>query len=334
MSVNSDIQKNMATGTNAVDRLLTQNEKDLIRLYKDSLKSIKQDIANLYEKMGTDISIPSSMRFNRLRNMEKSIQAELIALARKSKTIITDGIKSAFNETFNITGFAVESGLGVELGFAGFDRKVAKAVLDGTVIVDGVNQDPFGLIKWKTSVNETITGYNTKIKEELTRGLIRGDSFQVIAKEVSDIGGKNAWQMQRILRTEGGRASSQGYLEAFDDVSGSAERLGVEMTNKWLTTLDTVNPPRPTHIALDQDIAVVRAEGETSTFISNGNTTPAPRMFGIADEDINCRCSMTPVVEGLEDTKYRKARENGKSVLVRNQTYSEWAKSKKIKTEL
>lgn len=332
MSVNSDIERKMKAGTNAVDRLLTQNEKALIRLYKESLRSIKQDIANLYEKMGTNISVAESMKFNRLKNMAKSIQAELIGLATKSKTIISDGIKSAFNETFNITGYAVESGLGVELGFAGFDRRVAKSVLDGKILIDGVNQDPFGLIKWRSSVNEVVTGWNTKIKEELTKGLIRGDSYQVIAKELTQLGGKNAWQMQRILRTEGGRASSQGYLEAFGDVSKSAERLGIDMTNKWLTTLDTANPPRDTHIDLDQQIAV--SEDGRLVFTSNGAFATAPRLFGIAKEDINCRCNMTPVVEGLEDTKYRKARENGKSVLVKNQTYKQWADAKKIRTKL
>jgi hypothetical protein len=321
----------MVTGTNAVERLLTQNEKDLIRLYKDSLKSIKQDIANLYEKMGTDVSIPSSMRFNRLNNMAKSIQAELISLAKKSKVVISDGIKSAFNETFNITGFAVESGLGVELGFSGVDRAVVSKVLSGNVIVDGVNQDPFGLIKWRTSVNEVVTGWNTKIKEGLTRGLIRGDSLQVIGKAIGEIGGKNAWQMQRILRTESGRAASQGYLTAFDDVSGSAERLGVSMDNKWLATLDAQT--RDTHQTLDQQIAVAEADG-VPMFTVRGLSTTAPRMFGVAAEDINCRCALTPVVEGLEDTRYRKARENGKSVLVRNQNYKQWAKSNNIKTEL
>lgn len=330
MSVNSDIQSKMKAGTNAVDRLLTQNEKALIRLYKESLRSIKQDIANLYEKMGSNISVASSMKFNRLLNMQKSIQTELISLATKSRSVISDGIKAAFNETFNITGYALESGLGVELGFTGLDRATVSKVLDGKILVDGVNQDPFGLIKWRKDVNSVVTGWNIKVKEELTKGLIRGDSYQVIAKELNNLGGKNAWQMQRILRTEGGRASSQGYLTAYDDVSGSAARLGVDMINKWLSTLDSET--RDTHQSLDQQIAV--SEDGRLVFTSNGATATAPRLFGIAKEDINCRCSMTPVVEGLEDTKYRRARENGKSVLVKNQTYSEWAKSKKIRTEL
>ena len=332
MSTNTDIEKKMKAGYKSINRLLTQNEKTLIRLYKESLKNIKSDIAKLYEKMGSDISVPSSMKYNRLLNMEKSIQAELIGLASKSKTVISDGIKSAFNETYNITGYAVESGLGVDLGFAGLDRAVASKVLSGQIVVNGVSQDPFELIKWRSSVTEAVTGFNTKIKEELTKGLIKGDSYATMGKAIGKVGGKNAWQMQRILRTEGGRASSQGYLTAYDDVSESAQRLNVEMSNKWLSTLDANT--RDTHQSLDQQIAVAE-EGGTPLFKSNGATAPAPRMFGIAKEDINCRCSTTPVVEGLEDTKFRKARDaSGKSVLVKNQTYKQWSDAKKIRTNL
>ena len=333
----------MKAGYKSIDRLLTQNEKTLIRLYKESLKNIKSDIASLYEKMGNDISVPSSMKYNRLLNMEKSIQAELIGLASKSKTVISDGIKSAFNETYNITGWATETSLGVDLGFAGLDRKVANKVLGGSVnfkvfdtkgekIISSIDLDPFDLINWETSTNKVVQGFNTKIKEELTKGLIKGDSYATMGKNIGKVGGKNAWQMQRILRTEGGRASSQGYLTAYDDVSQSAQRLNVEMSNKWLSTLDANT--RDTHQSLDQQIAVAE-EGGTPLFKSNGATAPAPRMFGIAKEDINCRCATTPVVEGLEDTKFRKARDaSGKSVLVKNQTYKQWSDAKKIRTNL
>ncbi len=143
----------MKAGTKAVDRLLTQNEKALIKLYKESLASIKKDIANLYEKMGTDISVANSMKYNRLNNMAKSVQAELIGLASKSKTIISDGIKSSFNETYNITGYSVESGLGVDLGFAGLDREVASKILSGRVALTD-NTDPFDLIKWRSYMKQ------------------------------------------------------------------------------------------------------------------------------------------------------------------------------------
>ena len=335
MSVNSDIEKTMKRGYNILDKQLLKNEKKLIRIYKQSLKEIKAEIAGLYEKMGK-VNLAESTKYNRLSNMAIGIQDELTRMGVKSKAVVIDSIKTAYSETYNFTGYAVENGLGVDLGFAPLphDKLVAKNLLNGRLVTqDGVIQDPFDLIKWKSSVTKTVNGYNTKIKDTLTKGLIKGDSYQSISKQIGEIGGKNASQMMRILRTEGGRASSKGYLEAYNEIENDAASLGIGMKNKWLSTLDSKT--RDTHQTLDQQIAVAENEGEQPMFTSNGNKAPAPRTFGIAAEDINCRCNMTPEVEGLEDSKYRKARdESGKSVLVKNQTYSEWAKSKGIKTNL
>ena len=140
---------------------------------------------------------------------------------------------------------------------------------------------------------------------------------------------KNAYEMMRILRTEGGRASSQGYLEAYSDINESADNLGLEVNNKWLATLDTKT--RSSHQRLDNTLAK-KADDGSEYFEIDGATAPAPRMFGIAAEDINCRCQLTMEVEGLEDSKYRAARdEDGESIVVENQSYDEWAKAKGIK---
>ena len=341
MSVNTDIENKMKTGLKSVNRLLSKKEIELINLYKISLKEIKQDLANLYEKMGNTPSLADGRKYNRLSNMAKSVQSQLTLLGNQSKSLITDGIKSSFSETYNISGYALESGLGINLGFTALpqDAMTAKALLDGVVnhkifgIVDGKrviigseNVDPFNLINWKDSAKETISGFNKKVKQAITKGFIKGDSYQQIAKELGSIGGKNASQMMRILRTEGGRASSKGYLRAESEVESAAANLGLGINNKWVATLDSKT--RDTHQSLDGTLG-----DKEGLFYSGGGNAEAPRMFGIASEDINCRCTLVPEVEGMENGKYRKARDSqGKSVLVKNQNYKEWSESKKIRT--
>lgn len=72
------------------------------------------------------------------------------------------------------------------------------------------------------------------------------------------------------------------------------EERGYTVTKSWLYTYEA-KVPRPSHLASDGMTA-----DDEGYFIIDGYKTKGPGLFGIASEDINCRC----------DTEYYVTRPN------------------------
>lgn len=77
--------------------------------------------------------------------------------------------------------------------------------------------------------------------------------------------------------SEANRMFNTGILEAVEGTKG---------TKTWTAILDEVT--RETHWGLDG--MTVGIDEEFVTY--KGDSAPAPMMFGIPDEDVNCRCSI------------------------------------------
>jgi len=187
------------------------------------------------------------------------------------------------------------------------------------------------LIKWSDALKANQATYLKDIKNAIGQGLIQGESYGKIARNVKSRADIGASKLIRIINTETHRAQSEGTLEGYDRLISRSEDIGIKPTKKWLSTLD--DKTRNTHQSLDQNLAE-EIDGEQLFTSPNGHKATAPGLFGVAAEDINCRCTTTLSIEGVDEGKYRRARENGKSVLVENMPYKDWAKTRKVKTNL
>lgn len=150
------------------------------------------------------------------------------------------------------------------------------------------------------------------LKASLARGLLTGEHPRDVAKRLE--GTFNQWSGRALViaRTETCRImseASQEYIRATNDV-------GVKCRNRWDATLD--GSTRESHRDVDGE---VRAVGEK---FSNGLKRPGD---GPAGEVINCRCCLTPVVEGFEpDVRLRM--DNETKELIPYVPYREWEKMK------
>lgn len=115
--------------------------------------------------------------------------------------------------------------------------------------------------------NSDLTMINRRIKNIVYRsvyGKSKGDGAKTL----------------RIFRTEYTRTRTQAKLEAVEEL----EKKGYTVTKSWLYTFEA-KVPRPSHLASDGMIA-----DDNGYFIIDGYKTKGPGLFGIASEDINCRC--------------------------------------------
>jgi HK97 family phage portal protein len=134
------------------------------------------------------------------------------------------------------------------------------------------------------------------LRNELIEGYNNGESITQIMKRLSDNvfeEKKKGYELERIARTETMQSVNSATLITYQEA-------GVE-NKEWIATLD--DRTRDSHADMHGQIV-----GITSFFTSGlGNTTQAPGLFGIAEEDINCRCTIGAVIQTKSYTKeYKK----------------------------
>lgn len=126
-----------------------------------------------------------------------------------------------------------------------------------------------------------------KIKRIIEAGLLDGDSVDEIAKSIDQRSIFGAERARTIARTEATKAVNM----ATDQAYGAAANSGINIRKEWLVSYD--DRVRDTHIELDGQVVNVN---DQFVVPSTGDRTESPAAFGIASEDINCRCTLIPVI--------------------------------------
>ena len=130
-------------------------------------------------------------------------------------------------------------------------------------------------------VNETTW---KQLQDTLNAGIAKGESIPQLMERVNATMELRKGQSEEMIaRTEVIGASNGGTLEAW-------RQSGVVTGKEWLATLD--DRVRDTHSeahgqrrAIDENFEVGAASG------------PAPGQMGLAEEDINCRCTMIAILD-------------------------------------
>lgn len=161
------------------------------------------------------------------------------------------------------------------------DRNVVKALTtDSQLSKKYYKADPL-----KGRLEENVTLLKTRVRSNLSRGIIAGKSWLDVAVDIAsgmnnpfDIALKDA---MRIARTEGHRVHQQGYLDAGD----KAKEKGADILKQWDATMDSKT--RPAHQQADGQIV----EWD-EYFTVGGEKMKAPSVGGSAKNVVNCRCQL------------------------------------------
>jgi len=137
-------------------------------------------------------------------------------------------------------------------------------------------------------INETT---KSELAETLTEGINQGESIPNLATRVSEV----------FDRAKNVRAETIARTETMSTVNGGThagyKQSNVVTSEEWIATPDS--RVRPHHSTMGGQIVKVDA-----MFTSGlGNKAEYPGSFGIPKEDINCRCTIAPIVKG-EESRY------------------------------
>lgn len=156
------------------------------------------------------------------------------------------------------------------------------------------------------------------VKKQLSRGIASGAAYRDIARELASVSEANLKQSWRIVRTEGHRVQNEAKMDCMRD----AKEAGADVVKQWDSTVDART--RPTHRELDGQ---TRELDEPFEVPSTGAKAMYPGGFGIAKEDIWCRCVMLQIPRwALSEAEQKYSKLAGKIISTRSRTYRDWKK--------
>ncbi|MEX1517026.1 MULTISPECIES: phage minor head protein [Enterococcus] len=287
-----------------------KTDSQLFNLYRKQLIDIKKKLKH-YTDNADNLSFSTRLEVERLFNVAKDIDIILSS----SYPSIEEAIK-AYS-----AGQAQQGYYGVWYSLEQSQNIVLQLpLINHDYVMNLVNAPVAG-----KRLSKRLYQYRDKLADNVTQniitGLFEGKSYAEIARRVNEETEASYKQALRIARTEAGRTQStttqKGYIEA--------KKKGIDIQKRWLATLD--KKTRHDHRELDGQTIEVDEK-----FSVRGHTAEGPRLFGVAREDVNCRCTTIEVINGVAP-ELRKNNETKEASEYKN--YEDWlqgkTQSKKVK---
>ena len=224
-----------------------------------------------------------AMRLDWLENLADSLSTDAMRANEKAVAALNDELPTIYSENANRAAYEVERAVGRDLTFTLVDEDTVRnlAMLDdGTSLVQEIPQP-------KVDRAKDYRWNRMQFTSAITQGILQGESIPNIVKRTDNIFGKNERAAYRTVRTAVTGAENAGRIMSYR----RAERIGVELKQEWLATLD--ERTRHSHRQLDGERVAV---GER---FSNGPRYPGDPE-GPAHEVWNCRCTLIAAVDGFE----------------------------------
>lgn len=253
-----------------IEKQILENEKEVLKELKDnytkSLKEIKQRIKEL---QSSELAQSKIYQIQYQQNLEKQLTALIEVLSNDNVNTINEFLIKNYKDGFIGTLYHMQEE-GVPFIMPLDQESIVKSIQRKT---EDMNLSQ----RLYKNANEL----KKNIKAEITRGLSQALTYSKIARNISLYSEADMNKAYRIARTEGGRVQSEAKFEAMQ----RAKTNGADIVKQWDSTID--KRTRMTHIQLDGQIRNLEEPFEV-----NGNKAMYPHGFGIAEEDINCRCAL------------------------------------------
>jgi SPP1 gp7 family putative phage head morphogenesis protein len=301
---NEHLRELLEAGHKDILRNTARGEKLLADKYLELYKVTRQKALDLWEKIGDPPTLQEARKYNRLAALMDEIRLEYAKVTRSATSVIASNSKYAFTESAYRAQYAIDKAAGVLIKYP---------VLPVGAIRAAVYNADNGLIFSKRLINNKAASL-LKVQGALTQALVLGESTTKAARRIKDQFQSGYADAVRVLRTEATRASTSGTLQGFKD----AQDAGVDMRTVWIAALD--DRTRDSHRDLDGQYA-----DKNGLFHWGGMTAEGPGLWGDPAMDINCRCALGAVIEGLEPELRREGRagDDGGEI-IDNMTYREW----------
>ena len=273
-----------------VQKQVLKNEREILKeledIYRQALDDIMAQIAYLQARTDTQNLQSIIYQLEYQQALKTQISAILDQLHNNEFKSISDYLVKCYEESWIGTLYDLQN-QGIPLIFPINQKQVVEALLIDTKLSDTLYK----------RIGIDITELKSKIKSVVSRGISQSYSYEKISKLIYDEFNNPELNAIRIARTEGHRISQ----EATYNVQVEAKKNGADIVKEWDATLDSKT--RPSHQFLDGQIVDINKPFKNA----DGDEAMYPGGFGIASEDINCRCCVLQRAKwNLNNAKFTK----------------------------
>lgn len=255
-----------------------QNEKKILQLLKQVYQRASMDCERKIRELAgrTDMENLQSIVYQKQyqETLKKQLDGILDALQNKEFENISEYLTGCYEDGFLGALYDIH-GQGIPFIFP----------IDQVQVVDAVQTDSKISTNLYTRLGEDVSYLKKSIRAELSRGIANGLTWTEMAAHIAH--GMNSPfhkamnKAMRISRTEGHRIQNRAQM----DMLNKAKENGADVVKQWISTLD--DRTRESHKVLDGQIREIE-----DYFEVNGHKAKYPGGFGVASEDIHCRCCM------------------------------------------
>lgn len=261
-----------------VQQVQASEEEKVIRQLKQVYTQARKDCETKIRELSsrTDMQNLQSIVYQKQYQeaLKQQLDSILNTLNSNTFTTIADYLGVSYENGFIGTLYDLQ-GQGIPLIFPINQEEVVQALKVDSKLSEGLYK----------RLGEDTTYLKKSIRAELSRGASNGESWNQIAAHIAN--GMNspfnkAYNNSiRIARTEGHRVQQESTFHC----QQRAKSKGADIMKQWDSTLDAKT--RPDHVELDGQLKEIDKPFEVS-----GYEALYPGAFGVASEDIHCRCCL------------------------------------------
>ena len=297
----------MDAGQQESERLLRQIERNVIGFYseakkdieykfnefnrkfllKDTVKRKQLKAGEITQKEYSDWLQGQIMAGQRWQQQLDVISADLTNAHNIARSMVNGYMPEMYAIGHNYGTYQIENIGRISTSYTLYDRQTVERLIRD-------NPDLLSALKPKSETARRIAEGKIKkwtkaqIQSNCLQGILQGESIPEIAERISNITKQEATSTIRYARTMTTGAENAGRTDSYK----RAEKMGIEMEQQWLATLD--ERTRESHRKMDGEHKPV---GE---LFSNGCRFPGDPK-GPAGEIWNCRCTLIPMLTGIPE---------------------------------
>ncbi|HAP5496894.1 TPA: NAD(+)--arginine ADP-ribosyltransferase [Enterococcus faecalis] len=276
-----------------------KTDNQLFNVYRQSLIDIKKRL-KVYTENAESLSFSTRLEVERLFSVADEINAILQLNSPKIEKTIKDYSAKQAEQGYYGLWYTLEQSQNIALSMPLINHDYIMNLVNAPVAGKRLSKR---LYKYRDELAQNVTN-------NIITGLFEGKSYAEIARWINEETEASYKQALRIARTEAGRTQSVTTQKGYEE----AKELGINIKKKWLATID--KHTRRTHQELDGKEVDVDEE-----FTIRGHSAKGPRMFGIASEDVNCRCT---TIEVVDDISPELRKDNESKEMSEFKSYDEW----------
>ncbi len=308
--------------------------QQLVKYYLDVYETVDSDLQKIYGKYNLPRSTPQEnievlnkmetvdrVQMTRMEAIKKQLSGKLDGELKVIDDYVLDRCKIAYQQGYYFNAFLAVEKYNLYIPYPLLEERTIKEALKHPLSYLSNSTTNFAIDR-KIAIN--------KINDAIIRGIIRGDSYTKVSKEIDRILGfrdkangiikfdnnrGRIYKSLRIYRTESGRMRSLGNIRQLDE----SQTLGIEARLKYLATLDTRT--RRQSGGMDGQIS-----NENGEFLYPDGQYYQQHNSANPDWDINDRCTTITVYPDMPSNKVRRVG----SEIIDDINFQQWAKKEGI----